>query len=70
MLVDKNEPAPDDLTRINLQIETHVRYWCARFTVDAAQLRACVLEVGPLTSDVEARLKKAGKEAFKQTGED
>jgi hypothetical protein len=70
MLVDKNDRAPRDLTRVGVEEDWEVRYWCARFSVSAEELRACVLEVGPRTEDVERRLKEAGRKAFSNTGED
>ena len=70
MLVDKNDRHPHDLTRVGLEEEWEVRYWCARFGVGEDQLRACVLEVGPQADDVEARLSEAGRAAFQKMGED
>ena len=70
MLVDKDDRHPHDLSRVGLDEAWEVRYWCARFSVDEEQLRACVLEVGPDVDDVEARLKEAGRAAFQKMGED
>lgn len=70
MLADKTERTPDDLTRVNLSQEWEVRYWCARLSVSAEELRACIMVVGPLVNDVEKRLKEAGRVSFKLGGED
>jgi hypothetical protein len=64
------ERIPDDLTQVNLAEDWEVRYWCARFDVDADELRACVMEVGPRVYDVDQRLKEAARKAFENTGED
>ena len=69
MLVDK-ERIPNNLTQVNLEDEWEVRYWCARFNVDADELRACVMEVGPRLNDVERRLKEATRIALANNGED
>jgi hypothetical protein len=70
MLVDKTLRAPEDLTRVGLENDWEIQYWCARFDIGAEQLRACVAEVGPRVEDVESRLRQAGRAAFKNTGED
>ena len=70
MLVDKTERAPQDLTRVNLEADWEIRYWCARFDVGTDDLRACIAEVGPRVEDIEARLHEAGRKAFRNTGED
>jgi hypothetical protein len=69
MLVDKQR-APADLTRVNLEDETEVRYWCAYLSIGPEELRACVLAVGPHVDDVKQRLKAAARAAFEKTGED
>jgi hypothetical protein len=70
VLVDKDERAPQDLTRVGLEEEWEVRYWCARYGLTGEELRACVLEVGPRAVDVEQRLRDQGKKIFSNTGED
>ncbi|MGZ5092296.1 MAG: DUF3606 domain-containing protein [Burkholderiales bacterium] len=70
MLIDKNDRAPHDLTRVGLDEEWQVRYWCTRFGVGADELRACVLQVGPVVENVEKQLKEAGRQAFQKMGED
>ena len=69
MLVDKDR-IPSDITRVNLDEDWEIRYWCARFSVGLDELQACVLEVGPKVDDVEQRLKSAARAAFEKAGED
>ena len=57
MLVHKETP-PADPTRVNLDHETEIRYWCAHFKVGPELLRASVLAVGPHVNDVAQRLKE------------
>jgi hypothetical protein len=70
MLVDKNQRSPQDLSNVGLDEEWEISYWCNRYGVTEAELRACVMQVGPRTPDVETRLRQMGKEIFKNTGED
>ena len=70
VLVDKDERVPQDLTQVGLGEEWEVRYWCTRFGTTEGELRECVMAVGPRAADIEDRLRKAGKKAFKNTGED
>ena len=70
MLVNKVEARPADLARVGLDEEWEVRFWCARFGVAPDELRACVLEVGPRTEDVESQLRKAHRAVFSMGGED
>ena len=70
MLVDKDQRQPEDLSRIGLDEEWEVRYWCSRYSVTDAELRACVVEVGPRSVDVEAKLRAMGKKIFSKMGED
>ena len=71
-LVDKTAYTPQDLTRIRLEDEAEVRYWCERYSVNGEELRACVAKVGPQTVDVERWLREsgAGKKIFSNLGED
>ena len=62
--------APADPNRVNLAEEWEVRYWCDHFGCTEIALRRAVDDVGDSTSAIEGKLKKAGKEAFKNTGED
>ncbi|MGZ5138582.1 MAG: DUF3606 domain-containing protein, partial [Burkholderiales bacterium] len=55
---------------VGLDEEWQVRYWCTRFGVGADELRACVLQVGPVVENVEKQLKEAGRQAFQKMGED
>ena len=70
MLANKTMRTPVDLTRVGVDEEWQVRFWCARFSVTPDELRACVLEVGQRTEDVEKRLRHAARESFKMGGED
>jgi hypothetical protein len=70
VLIDKDDRAPHDMTQVGLDDEWEVRYWCARYGVTGDELRACVVEVGPRTVDVERRLGELGKKIFSSTGED
>ena len=70
MLVDKDQRTPQDLARIGLEEEWEVRYWCNRYSLTDQELRSCVIEAGPRTVDVEAKLRAMGKKIFSNTGED
>ena len=72
VLVDKNARTPQDLTRVGLDEDWEVQYWCERYSVTGEQLRACVAKVGPNTTDVERWLHDTGggKKIFSNTGED
>jgi hypothetical protein len=48
--------APADLTRIDIDQDAEVRYWCREFRVTPDTLRAAVEKAGPLTDDVRAEL--------------
>jgi hypothetical protein len=70
VLVDKQLRTPTDTTRVNLDEDWEVEYWCERFDVNEATLRACVMSVGPSADDVQRKLGHALKESLKNTGED
>lgn len=70
MLVQPSGRAPQDLTRVGLNEEWEVEYWCTRFQTTGDELRACVARVGPSVQDIERDLKRAAKAAFTNTGED
>jgi hypothetical protein len=61
---------PEDLTRVNLDEEWEIQYWCARFKIGPDELRTCVLKAGPHVDDVQRHLKQAARAAFDKTGED
>jgi hypothetical protein len=69
MLVDKDR-TPTDTTRVDLEEDWEVRWWCDRFGCTEIELRNAVRKVGPSTDDIELELKKAAKQVFKNTGED
>jgi hypothetical protein len=70
MLLDSDMRIPDDTTRVGLERDWEVRYWCARYSVTEQELRSCVTEVGPRAEDVERKLQLAKKVVLKNTGED
>jgi hypothetical protein len=70
MLLDSDMRIPDDTTRVGLERDWEVRYWCARYSVTEQQLRSCVTEVGPRAEDVERKLELAKQIVLKNTGED
>ncbi len=69
MLVDKDR-APADSSRINLGEEWEIQWWCTKFGCTEIALRRAVDIAGPSAADIEREIKKAGKEAMKNTGED
>jgi Protein of unknown function (DUF3606) len=69
MLVDK-ERAPSDTSQINLGEDWEVQWWCTKFGCTEVALRSAVRRVGPTAAAVEAELKEAARQAFKNTGED
>jgi hypothetical protein len=70
VLVDRELRTPQDTSRIGLEEEWEVRYWCERFSIGEDDLRACVAEVGPRTEDIERKLNIAAKKSFWNDGED
>jgi hypothetical protein len=70
MLLDSDMRIPEDTTEVGLDEHWEVRYWCGRYSVTEQELRACVLEVGPRSEDVERKLQRAKKVVLKNTGED
>ena len=70
MLVDKTERTPADPTRVNMNEQWEVDFWCARFRVTPEVLRASVVEAGERTEDIVTKLRKAGHDAFSMGGED
>ncbi|MES2564892.1 MAG: DUF3606 domain-containing protein [Pseudomonadota bacterium] len=71
MLVDKTDRKPHDMTRVGLEEQWEVDYWCSRFNVGEADLRTCVLKVGPRVDDVTQHLtRNEVKSILKNTGED
>lgn len=57
MADDLNNRGPADRKRISLTEDWEVRYWCKKFGVNAAQLRAAVDQVGHMAADVGRFLK-------------
>lgn len=57
LLPDKRPKSiPQDASRIN--VEDELEYWCNRFGVTPALLRAAVEKVGDLARKVETELKR------------
>jgi uncharacterized protein DUF3606 len=50
--------SPADADRVNVSEEHEVEYWCKRFGVSPAQLRAAVEKVGDVARRVETELKR------------
>jgi len=50
--------SPQDIGRVNVDSEDELEYWCNRFGVTPAQLRAAVESVGDLARRVETELKR------------
>jgi hypothetical protein len=72
VLVQNGGRTPQDPSRVSLEEEWEVTYWCERYSVNGEELRACVAKVGPLAQDVERYLRETGggKKIFSNTGED
>jgi len=49
---------PADASRVNVGDEPEVEYWCRKFGVSPAQLRAAVAKIGDLARRVETELKR------------
>ncbi len=49
---------PTDRTRINVHEPWELDWWCRKWGVTAAQLRAAVRQMGVMAKDVAAQLNK------------
>ena len=64
MLMEKLVPddtantVPADETRVNINDESEVEYWCREFGVTPTQLLSAVEKVGDLARRVETELKR------------
>jgi hypothetical protein len=56
---DKTKRGPQDRSRINLNEDYEVRYWCRKFGVTPDRLLAVVQKVGTSAAAVEKELKRA-----------
>jgi hypothetical protein len=56
MADDKTLKGPQDRSRINLEEDYEVRYWCKKFAVTPDKLRAAVEKVGNSAKAVESEL--------------
>jgi hypothetical protein len=61
---------PADLSRINVDEGWELEWWSAHFQTTPERVRWAVSRSGPTPAEVEAQLKHAAHEAFKNTGED
>ncbi len=55
---DLQNRGPADRSRINVNESWEVRWWCNKFGVSEAQLRAAVAAVGTSASKVEEYLRR------------
>lgn len=58
MADDLTKRGGQDRKRISLTEDYEVRYWCGKFGVNPAQLRAAVDQVGHMARDVKAFLER------------
>ncbi len=58
MADDKTKRGPQDRSRVNVNEDYEVRYWCEKYGCTAEQLRAASKAVGPMADDIEAHLAK------------
>ncbi|MGU3360699.1 DUF3606 domain-containing protein [Methylobacterium sp. M6A4_1b] len=58
MADDLDQRGPADRQRINVNEAWEVTWWCRKFGVTEAQLRAAVKAVGPMVKDVAKYLGK------------
>ncbi len=55
---DLSRRQPEDPNKINVNQSWEVDYWCKKFGVSEATLRAAVRAVGPMVADVKRHLRK------------
>ena len=55
-MTEHRKHVPADLTRIDIEDDGAVRYWCREFRITPDTLRDAVAKVGALTDDVRAEL--------------
>ena len=55
---DLRKRGPQDRARVNVHERWEVDYWCERFGVTPARLRAAVKKAGPMAKDVRRELRK------------
>ena len=63
------ERSPSDTSRVSLQEEWEVRWWCDRFGCTEVALRRAYDDAGPSAAEIESKLRAAAKESFQNTGE-
>jgi hypothetical protein len=54
---DKSKRGPQVRSRINVNEDYELRYWCGRFNVSAEELKKAVAKAGPSVDAVEKQLK-------------
>jgi hypothetical protein len=57
MADDLDNRGPQDRSRVNVNEDYEVRYWCDKFGCTEDELRAAVDKVGVMADDVERELK-------------
>jgi len=55
---DRSNRGPRDRSRVNVNEDYEVRYWCGKFGCTEPELREAVNAVGVMADAVEAYLKK------------
>ena len=58
MADDTSNRGPADRTRVNVNEDWEVRWWCKKWGVTREQLEAAVAKVGVMVKDVERSLGK------------
>ncbi len=57
---DLTRKRPEDSSKININQDWEVYYWCKKFGVDPKILKKAVHAVGPMVSDVVKWFKQRG----------
>ena len=60
MVEDKTKKVPQDSSRVRLEDDYEVKFWCIRFGCSRAELERAVTMAGTLSTAVQAYLAKAG----------
>ena len=55
---DKSKTAPQDASKVNVNQDYEVAYWCKKFNCTKAQLIKAVANVGVMANDVEKEVKR------------
>ena len=70
MLSERRHGAPRDPTRVNIENQWEIQWWCMRLSTTPDALRAAVREVGPSAEEVKKHLWEAASQSSKMGGED